>query len=214
MNPTQSPDRNDHQIDCVLNALRDATPPTGMDRRILNILEAHSLSKSVIPSEATKSHSRGIPAFRNARTAALVQWTAAAIAALVIAAIFTFTSHRRTTSPTTATTTHTTPAPAQPVTTIIHTTPHSTTTAHANVKLTQPQPAEATEPAEDAQLSHPAPPIPITDQERILLRYTSHGRTEDLAQISNEHTAAKEQKEAADFQAFFTPPEILTGESE
>ena len=91
MTPTHTPD---HSIDRLLHALRDATPPTGMERRILNILEAeaqrttpHSsqtgllsplrnlfegvipnplrnLLESVIPSGATKSRSRETPAPR------------------------------------------------------------------------------------------------------------------------------------------------------
>jgi hypothetical protein len=210
MNPNHIPNNNDNQIDRVLNALRDTTPPTGMDRRILNILEAHSSQAgviprlgSVIPSEPKAS--RGTPA--------LIQWTAATVAVLVIAAIFTFTSHRHNNQPTTATITHTTSVPAQPITTITHNAPQRTTTP-THIKPTQSQPVETTQPTEDAQLSHPAPPIPITNQERILLRYTRRGHTEDLAQISNEHNAVKEQKDAADFQAFFTPPEIPIGESE
>jgi hypothetical protein len=215
MTPDHSPNQNDAQIDRVLNALRDAIPPTGMDRRILNVLEAEThrsnLSGSVIPSGAKRS--RGTPAFSDARTATLFRWTTTAvIAALIIAAAITLTSHRHITQPTTAIA----PTPSQPITTATTTT-HNTlqrTSTLAHRKPTQSQPTETPQPAEDAQLSHPAPPIPITDQERILLRYTSRGRTEDLAQISNTRTAAKDQQEAADFEAFFTPPEIPIGESE
>jgi len=221
MTKTHTPDHNNNQLDRVLNAFRNATPPTGMDRRILNLLEAQSSLKGVIPSEAKRSRGTGSPAsllagvggtptFRNARTATLLRWTpTAAIAALTVAALITLTSHRRTTQPTTATT-HNTAIPAQRInttTTIAHTTPP------IHVKPIQPQHTETTPLTEEAQLSHPAPPIPITDQEHILLRYARGGRTDDLAQISNDRKAAKEQQDAAEFQAFFKPP-IKIGESE
>ena len=68
--------------------------------------------------------------------------------------------------------------------------------------------------SEDAQVSHPAPPIPLTEQERILLHYARNGNTGDLAQISNESKAAKEDQDKQEFQAFFEPPPIKIGESE
>ena len=222
-NIDQNTDQNDVQIDRVLHALRDTTPLTGMDRRILNILEAHSSQKgvstskassgSVIPSEAKRS--RGIPAFRDARTTTFLRWTTtAALAALIIAAALTMTSHRRTRQPT-PTAAHNPLLPSQ-TTTATTQPPSHQTTAPSHTKPTPPQFTETEQPAEDAQLSHPAPPIPITAQERILMHYASRGRTEDLAQISNEHNAAKEQQDAEDFQAFFTPPPLpnMTGESE
>jgi uncharacterized membrane protein len=56
----------------------------------------------------------------------------------------------------------------------------------------------------------------MTEQEKLLLRYARRGHTDDLAQISNESRAAKEEQEKADFVAFFTPPPPppTTGESE
>jgi hypothetical protein len=68
--------------------------------------------------------------------------------------------------------------------------------------------------SEDALVSHPAPPIPLTEQERILLRYARRGNTGDLAQISNESKTVKEDQEKQEFQAFFEPPPIKIGESE
>ena len=67
---------------------------------------------------------------------------------------------------------------------------------------------------EAAPPSKPAPPIPLTEQERFLLRMVHHGRTEDLAAISNENRTVKERQEAEEFQAFFAPPIIKFGESE
>jgi hypothetical protein len=66
---------------------------------------------------------------------------------------------------------------------------------------------------DDTPLSHPAPPLPLTAQERIMLRYARYGRSEDLAQISNERRTAQEDQENAQFQEFFKPP-VHIGESE
>ena len=214
MTPGHSLDHNENQIDRVLNALRDTAPPKGMDRRILNILEAHSSLTGVIPSGATKSRSRGIPAFSTARAATFLRWTAGTVlAALTVAALIMFNT-RRQTSPTLVTTPRTptlapqTPSAAattQPIPTIHR--------AIAPANPLPPQHLETAELVEDGQVSHPAPPIPLTDQDRILLRYARRARTEDLAQISNDRKAAKDQQEAADFQAFFEPLTV-PGESE
>lgn len=80
----------------------------------------------------------------------------------------------------------------------------------AQLQIAEPAAAAA---EENAQLSHPAPPIPPTRQERLLLEYARHGRTEDLAQVSNERRSAQEARDAAEFQEFFKPP-VVIGESE
>jgi hypothetical protein len=115
--------------------------------------------------------------------------------------------------------TQTSPAPAptleSPIATVTNTTAVATPTPpqHASAPhLTQPRRIEISLTEQTAPLSHPAPPIPLTPQERLLLRYARRGRTDDLAQISNDRKAAREEQEAAEFQAFFAP--IKIGESE
>jgi hypothetical protein len=230
MNPNHNPD---HTIDRVLHALRDATPPSGMNRRILNILEAESdratqhasqtglltllykVLESVIPSEAQRS--RGTPAFRDAHTTRLPLWRplTAALALIVAPTVILTARHHpapASTGPSTTATIESTPAqPPDPIATTLAKPIHRTL---APAHPSQPHRIETTQPEEGAQISHPAPPIPLTDQERILLRYAHRGRAEDLAQITNDRKAAKEEQEAAEFQAFFTPPEIPLGESE
>jgi hypothetical protein len=185
--------------------------------------------ESVIPSGAPKGRSRGtgspesslsgvggIPAFRDAHATRLLRWTPiAAFAALTVAALIPLTTRRHTPA-TTLTSTHQTttqtPAPQPPITTTA--TAQAGHHAIAPARPTQPRRIEISQPEEAAPLSHPAPPIPLTAQERLLLRYARRRRTDDLAQISNDRKAAKEEQEAAEFQAFFTPPEIPLGESE
>lgn len=210
-----------NSVDRILNALRDATPPPGIERRVLNILEAQSSLKSVITSEHRKHpgvsfgtrRSRAEESPHSARTATALRWTIGTVlAALTIAVLITFNTHRQT-SPGLATITPPTPtlAPQTPIATVSEPVPvrHIKASTHsAKPRLLLDAPLTA----DNAQISHPAPPIPLTEQERLLLRYARRGRT-DLAQISNESKAAKEQQDAAEFQAFFKPP-ITIGESE
>lgn len=209
MNP-----HHDHSIDRVLNALRDAAPPSGMDRRVLNILEASS-------SDNALSYRDKPSALQTIGRSLLLRWTTVATAAaLFVAAVIVFAArhHKQPDTVSIASPAHqATPsvsAPsaftAQPIQ--AH---HSSIPAHVKQISTQiEKPSQPAQETDDALLSHPAPPIPPTEQERLLLRYARRGNTNDLAQITNEKRADRDQKDAADFQAFFTPPEIPLGESE
>jgi len=195
----------DHNIDRVLNALRDATPPANMERRILNLLEA----------EAHKPPRPTRPRLQNL-------WITAAVccAALVVAALIGTFTMRHHNAPAIARTTpaETSNASRSSTATIANTTaaaptqhPRSATTPRS---MAQPSLIQVAQSEAAGQISHPAPPIPLTEQEQILLRFARQGRTDDLAQISNDRKAAKEERDAAEFQAFFEPPPIKIGESE
>jgi hypothetical protein len=195
----------DHNIDRVLGALRHAVPPTGMERRILNMLEIEARRPAL--------------AIRPGR---IVWMTTAACCcgALIVAVLIGMFVMRRHPAPAVSTVRI---QPAQASNTsrpsvaivpemteaapILH--PHSGAVQHS----AQSRRNEVAQ-SEETLISHPAPPIPLTEQERILLRFARHGRTDDLAQISNERKAAKEEQDATEFQAFFEPPPIKIGESE
>jgi len=81
------------------------------------------------------------------------------------------------------------------------------------VHVAQPSEPAQTEVADAANVSHPAPPMPPTEEEQLLLRFARRGRSQDLAQVSNERRAAQESREAEEFRAFFEPP-VVNGESE
>ena len=212
MNPHHDP------VDRILTGLRDATPPAGMEQRILNTLEAEANSSTV-----SFRANRGTPAFRDARAKISLRW--AAIAAVATVAVFTGMRMRHhetssnvsvfteTTPRTAAATRIEVPTPLLPA--VARSTPSRNTQSQgAEMGEVHPQLIQVSQ-AEDAatQISHPAPPVPVTAQEQLLLRYAQHARTEDLAQISTERKTAKEDKEAAEFQAFFKIPERI-GESE
>jgi len=60
--------------------------------------------------------------------------------------------------------------------------------------------------------SHPAPPMPLTEQERLLLRIAHRGDPVELAMLNHEIRAKQEEEEKAEFQRFFEP--ATTGDHE
>ncbi|SNT31293.1 hypothetical protein SAMN05421770_107120 [Granulicella rosea] len=60
--------------------------------------------------------------------------------------------------------------------------------------------------------SHPAPPMPLTEQERLLLKIAHTGDPEELAALNPELRDRALAKGAADFRAFFPPPPPLVVE--
>ena len=62
-------------------------------------------------------------------------------------------------------------------------------------------------PAEITRVSFPAPPMPLLEQERLLLRVAHHGRPEEVAMLEVVRKAAEDGKETEAFQEFFGKPE-------
>jgi hypothetical protein len=195
-----NPDHN--AVDRVLDALRNTAPPTGMDRRILNTLEI----------EARKP----VQSIRSKRNAWMT--AAACCAALVVAFLIGAFTLQRHNAPavsimpmSSAQASSTSRSTVATVPKMVETAPTLHQHPATVQRSTQPRHIEVAQ-SEDTQVSHPAPPIPLTEQEQLLLRCARHGNTSDLAQISNDRKSAKENQDAAEFQAFFEP--IKIGESE
>ncbi len=60
--------------------------------------------------------------------------------------------------------------------------------------------------------SLPAPPLPLTRQERLLLRFARRSRTEEYALLTPEFRAREYAAERAAFRAYFDPPSPTTTE--
>ena len=56
--------------------------------------------------------------------------------------------------------------------------------------------------------SHPAPPMPLTEQERLLLRIAHRGDPVELAMLDPMRRAARDVEEQTEFQRFFKPRTI------
>ncbi|WP_260703191.1 hypothetical protein [Edaphobacter flagellatus] len=216
-------DRNpDHTIDRVLHALTQAAPPYGLERRILNTLDA--ATEGVVPSESDARRGtaspanwfagrRRTPAFHTA-SSATPRWrwiplTCAVALALVIPIIAT-RRHQPTTTPTVQAPptplTNDTSQPRIAAATITTHTPMLQPHTAPPPRLTQTNRIADSQPEATALISHPAPPLPLTEQEKLLIRFARHGNPNDLVEITAERKAAREQQEAADFTAFFAPP--------
>lgn len=216
-------DRNpDHTIDRVLHALTQATAPHGMERRILNTLDA--ATEGGVPSESNARRGTAspanwfaeggrTPAFHTA-SSATPRWrwiplTCAVALTLVIPIVATRRHQPTTTSTVQAPPTPLTNDTSQPriaAATITAGTPAPPPQTAPPPHLTQTNRVADTQPETTALISHPAPPLPLTEQEKLLIRFARHGNPNDLVEITVERKAAREQQEAADFTAFFAPP--------
>jgi hypothetical protein len=184
---TQNPD---HHIDRVLTGLRNTTAPTHLEARIhARLAQAEALPTSPRSLKAgilnVRPSSWKIPSFP--LSAPKVLAAAAAACASIILAI-TFTHHQQ--PPVTIN------VASQPSTTTaaiptIATTraPHgsslgshhpSITTASASAPENDP---DAIALAETFAPSHPAPPLPLTAQEALLLRSTRQGQPIEIAEL-------------------------------
>ncbi len=56
--------------------------------------------------------------------------------------------------------------------------------------------------------SHPAPPLPLTEQERLLLRIAHRGDRVELAMLDPMRRAERDAEEGAEFQRFFGPTTV------
>lgn len=189
-------------IERVLAGLRDSPLPRDMEDRILATLEERRITFSSRWFALSSAHLK------------IAAVCSLAIAATLVILFFNSRHPKPTSVPTAATIV--TPNSLPPT---MHTgalTPHTLPPIH-RTRLRQVQtdlPQKEASVDEVLPVSAPAPPSPLTEQERFLLRMARQGRTENFAQISNESKAAKEKQEAAEFQAFFEPPLIKIGESE
>ncbi len=68
--------------------------------------------------------------------------------------------------------------------------------------------APVAKPVEEA--SFPPPPLPLTRQERLLLRLAHADDPEDLATLAPEARRAAQEQEKAEVRAFFAPPPMLS----
>jgi len=183
-----------HDIDQVLTALRNTTPPTGMESRILKAVEQRTAS---LPSQ--------LPA----RTWTWAFGAAALITALALTAIH---LHRNPPSDpvSTASTNHATPTPPLQAA--------SVTNRHLPKPSPSPQPNKITrrsaplcdcDPlalAESNAPSLPAPEMPLTAQEKLLLRVAQHPDPVQIEQFDLVVKAARDAEEKAQFQKFFNHP--------
>jgi hypothetical protein len=205
----------DNAIDKVLAALRDAAPPEGMESRIAARLEQHT--------NAQQAHARPNSHWRSLLTgqSLAAAWfrgaaTGVAFALLAVAAVLALRH---------------TPAPPPQQTAAAPSPAHITPVSEARTTpcispavlrvhraaTTTAQPVLLAKARVDtAAPSHPAPPLPLTAQERELVRMARIADPQQLATINPETQAKLLAQQAAEFDKFFAsqpaPPAPATHE--
>jgi hypothetical protein len=162
-------------IDRLMAGLRDVEPSPGMERRILEAMEAHH----AMPSRWLLRPS----------VAASLVCAAALAASLIVVTRVNQPSH--------------TPANAAdvgqhtPPEAVAHNAPIEPRRPAARVTTKRPRDLSA-QPA-----NHPAPPLPLTEQERMLLRVAHRDDAKNKALLNPDLQAAQSAKNTEQFQRFF-----------
>ena len=208
----------DHTIDRALSALRDAQPRSGLNGRILTALDHRATAQ-----QTTR--------FRISAHIAL--WAATSAALIAIASLAILHHHatpanlaRAPQSNLTSNTTDTaqlhlpaiarqriSTAPALSIgrhperSVAQRRTPVSTDAATPNTDGITPTDAQAL--ADLHAPSHPAPPLPLTPQERLFLHILRYGNVTELAELDPMVRAKQDADETAAFKAFFPDPPPL-----
>ena len=205
-------------IDQVLSGLRDTQAPAGMEDRVLQAIQDRASSASFW------SRWRVSAPLALIRPMATRPWTWGIATAGVVAvsvSLATLSSHRHDhkivdsskqpvlVKPQTATV-QTATAEYAPTS---HAMPIKRVAARKETQKVQPLSEEdALALSEMRAPSHPAPEMPLTDQERLMLRIVRGGDPVELAELDPQVRAAQDAQQKAEFQNFFEPPR--TGDKE
>jgi hypothetical protein len=209
-------------IDRVLQGLRDTEAPAGMERRILHTLQNPA---SVQPQSSWR---RLLPVWVvNPSRPAAAWFLAGGIAFAMIFAVALALrpairkgSHPAAHSPTQANANLASVGSLPPATpqAVVETEPPPRPAPAAH-SIRKPNPRQASAIAPDASgpdadsialsetraLSFPAPPMPLTEQEKLFLRIVQRGDPVELAMLNPEMRARQQATGDAEFQKFFEP---------
>ncbi len=172
----------DGMIERTLAGLRDAEPSAGLEGRILKAMDAHD-------SMATGVRYRRLVSPWGLRLSSAIP----VACALILIVLVTVRQHRHThdgrqaTRPTVM---------AQKAPLVPHLPPVRVPVKHQYGKVTHAG-------KEVEMASFPAPPLPLTEQEKLLLRLAHRGDAENIATLNRSAQAAQSAKAAEQFQQFF-----------
>ena len=202
-------------IERVLAALRNADAPVGMECRILNTLDA--LEDHSSPRRSGWRRLRPIWPVTQARPVA--SWPLASGVALagLFAVALTIPAIRRLEHSSTQSPSHirtnSVPAGRLPLA-VPETAANNASLPLPSVRSTRktnarrPQGAHDNDSAALSEMrsdSFPAPPMPLTEQERLLLRIAHRADPVELAMLDPMQRAARDAEEKADVKKFFEP---------
>lgn len=200
----------------VLAGLRDAEPPAGMERRILEAVHNRASVKSTSAWHRLRPMWL-IPSFTRWSTQPRIWGVGLVCAAAIFLAVSMI--HRTQHIPTSAIPANVADARA----TIDAQHPHSPKEIATTAQFASPTPSRrstrrtylrrtALIPDTDSQAlremrasNHPAPPMPLTEQEKLLLRIAHKRAPEELAELNPVQRDARDAQQKAEVQKFFEP---------
>ena len=193
---------SDQAMEKVLAGLRDAKAPMGMERRILEGLQSRT-ADSVRQGWLTRLASR--IAVRPIGYVALMAGGMAII--LAIPAAIQLLQHAPVQS---AQETRSAPLPPVPSMTAAESVElQRPAIVTRSPRRPKPRKLEAADPEEALAMremnapSRPAPPLPLTEQEKALVRFVRTRTPEELAAIDPAKWAAQDEQQRAEFDRFF-----------
>jgi len=192
---------SDQAIEMVLTGLRDAEVPAGMERRILETVQNQASAHSRWDWLTAAAH-------RIAGRPMAYAATLAGVIALVLA--IPAINQRRYAPVQSAKTIPSAPLPPAPATTVAENSkPQRPAIATRSSRRTKPRKLEVTDPEEAlavSEMNAPSraePPLPLTEQEKLLVRFVRTRTPEELAAIDPTKWAAEDEQQRAEFDKFF-----------
>ncbi|ADV84401.1 hypothetical protein [Terriglobus saanensis] len=192
---------SEEAVDKILAALRNAESPPGMELRILRELQHQ---------EAIRSQRGNWPTWLSLPGARSLAFGTAFAGLFVVVLMIPTLVRLRHPRPASRQTATATPLPA-PARSNSPAQPPSAPRLQSSQKpkghktaIVHPEDAQALEAMRAP--SQPAPPLPLTEQEKLLLRIAHKGDPQQLAMLNTQLRLQEEKEEKADFQNFFEPP--------
>ncbi|HUZ96555.1 MAG TPA: hypothetical protein VMU57_16765 [Edaphobacter sp.] len=192
---------SDQAIEKALAGLRDAEAPAGMERRILERVQNRKTAST------QWNWLMALPSRIAVRSVAYAGATAGIVAlVLAIPAI-----HQRRHAPTQSVKTMSSASlpPAPSATVAESAKPQRLSIVTRSPRRTKPRELEVTDSQEALAVremnapSRPAPPLPLTEQEKALVRFVRTRTPEELAAIDPTKWAAQDEQQRAEFDRFF-----------
>jgi hypothetical protein len=182
----------DETIKVLMAGFRDAEPPTGMQSRILEALDLHATG------------SPGLPKSWRWRPSVGVAFVCAAVLTAALGVAIRIYQPWRGSANTTSPVTHAGARQgARPATTAVKTAAGLRRKASRGTATRRPRESELAAAGETQLASYPAPALPLTEQERLLLRVAHLHDVQSVAILNPGLQAASSAEAAKQFQQFF-----------
>jgi hypothetical protein len=186
----------DQTIERLMAGLREAEPPAGMQRRILEVMRVHEAESS-----GPLRHRLITPWLLRPSVATSLACAAALAASLIVAVRVHLPWHAP--ADTTSASTHAAAQQLARPETFTRKAPIEPRRTVARVSTRRPRRGDVSAPDQTQAASYPAPPLPLTEQERLLLHLAHRDDAENKAMLNPDLQATQSAKATKQFQQFF-----------